>query len=135
MELKDYLIMFVVIGLVVTAFTMMIGGYNNKYGQNVNSTEFEATFGKINEISNLTENVSKLSFQDATLDEGVGLVTASKKVWAAAKLLTATPGMMLVMLTDLLAVFGLTWVAGSLYLMMFILLTITLIYFVWRYKI
>lgn len=134
MELKDLLLMFVVISICVGGYMAVMTSFNDKYDVSLNSTDFNNTFDQLSEIEGIYGEIGGTTLENATVDEEVGFFSFSKKIWSGTKLLIKTPPLLNAIMYDYLDRYGLGWVATPLYVLISIMVGMLLIYFFWRFR-
>lgn len=131
MDLKDLLIVFIVVGLVCTSFVFILGGFGNVYGQTANISRFNTTFNKVNDMTGFVNDFSNTSMGTGGIDESSGFTFFSKKIWQAMKSITQVPAFFNAILNDSLGYYNLGWVVPYLYLILIVVVIFSLIYFFW----
>jgi hypothetical protein len=134
MEMKDIIIMIVMLAIVSMGAGLLISSFDSTYGNTANMSNFSTTFDKLASITPIYENISNQSMAGASLDESVGFYAFSKGIWGAVKLIWLTPSLIKAILTDFLTIYGLGWIVGPLMVVIGTIIMFLLIWFFWRYR-
>lgn len=108
--MKNILIGLLVGSVFVIVFADMMGQLSLNYGYNSDNSSFNTTYNKLQNIQNLSDNVTKI-IQDAEINSDSAFFTATVGSYKAVKLLYSTVAVVNSIFTELSVLLGLpNWV-------------------------
>lgn len=114
MDLRGVIIGAIVVGIIVSAFAIVIGEYNTAYGTTI-GTGFNDTFNKIDDVRVLSEEMSD-AIETSTVSVGSFLGFMATGAWKVLVMMITTPiTLMTSLITDMTAQIGFpAWFGGAL---------------------
>lgn len=86
MKASEFIVVLLLMVMIILGFTTFLGGLAKNYNINVNTSQFESTYNKINETVNLSEQIAS-GISTSKLDESNMFYSMSASAYGSLKLI------------------------------------------------